>query len=894
MAIQCPHCLKKLGLPNIRSGRFNPECPNCGKAFIVRIQVLSEKESTKYQKQRSQEKRAVRKLKELRKQLATASITLNEAKDAAVAPTLATPSESSSIAVSASAFVASDESLLLSSPSDSHAANGPHPASLGGYRVLKELGKGGMGAVYLAKQNSLNRQVAIKTIRPQLASNPAFISRFTREAYAAAQLTHHNIVQVYDLAEDQGTHFFSMEYVDGKPLDKLLSERKQLEPRAAIGFVLQAARGLQFAHEHGMVHRDVKPANLLLNQHGIVKVADLGLVKTRDSADAPNGPVEPSSGDDHSVGITTIGDSLGTPSYMAPEQCENAAGVDHRADIYSLGCTLYALLTGRPPFTGRSSDEVIKQHMSSQVTPPINLVQSIPPALSDLSVRMLAKQPDARPKDLGDVIGQLEGMLEKGASPVARYADTLAHWMAHFRSSKLAMLRPRIIQGLYGITAVIGVFLIARLQLIAALSILAIPFVGTVAYVIVRGLFDQSHLVGQVRKLVFASRWVDYLVGLLSVGVFCAAIVISNLYIPAIVSILLGVAGAIGFYFGIDRSIESERKPTLQSARDVLRQMRLEGMDESSIQRIAAEACGEHWEEFFEHLFGYPAKRNMRKLLETERAGMRFVKYAVWRDKIVDAIDNRLDELEMARQRKRMRKVEMANLIAQGVSKADARKRAYEESEIAIEHSKAIRASSREFAVAGVERRRALKQLVSSARSGQSRRKISMIDRLRKLPNLALGGKSRFAFGVMLLLLGLAWLQQNQVFSGIQQAASSIGSMSDLKNVDVKQLGSNMATSISDRTNYEALPFLPGSLGELLGCIGTSLAGIALVITAPCRGVKSIALAIGGAAIAVLGPSLLSEYIPELPFSIPLLETSELAAFFIALLMTAACWWQSD
>jgi hypothetical protein len=206
----------------------------------------------------------------------------------------------------------------------------------------------------------------------------------------------------------------------------------------------------------------------------------------------------------------------------------------------------------------------------------------------------------------------------------------------------------------------------------------------------------------------------------------------------------------------------------------------------------------------------------------------------------------------------------------------------------------ALRASAREFALAGAERRRALKQLVSSARSGQTRRKFTILNRLQKLPKAAFGGKARFAFGVVLLVLGLAWLQHNQVFSGIQQAASSIGSVSDLSNVDVKQLGSNMASTISDRTTYEALPFLPGSLGELLGCIGTSLAGLALVLTAPCRGVKSTALAVGAAAMAVLGPSLLSEYIPELPFTVPLLQTSELAAFLIAVLLTAVCWWQSD
>ncbi len=896
MAIQCPHCLKKLGLRHVRAGRFDPKCPSCGSSFVVRIQVLSQEEFAKYRKQRSREKRAVRKLKKLDRQPKDAVLTLNEIAAENIAPTMMAGGESSSIPFSASAFVSSDAGLHEPSKNGSQTNDGSHPDSLGGYRVLKELGRGGMGAVYLAKQNSLNRQVAIKTIRPQLASNPAFISRFTREAYAAAQLTHHNIVQVYDLAEDHNIHFFSMEYIDGTALDKLLAERKKLEPRTAIGFILQAARGLQFAHEHGMVHRDVKPANLLLNQHGIVKVADLGLVKTQDSVDPLNNEaaatVESPGGS--APGITTVGDSLGTPSYMSPEQCENAAGVDHRADVYSLGCTMYALLTGRPPFVGRSSDEVIKQHMTAPVTPPINLVSSLPPALSDLNVRMLAKRPEERPADLAQVIAELEGMLEKGASPIAQYADTLSHWMTKYRICKLAMMRPRVIQGLYGLAAIVAVFLCARLQLIAALSIIAIPLVGTVAYVFVRGLLDRSHLIGQLRKLLFSSRWMDYAVALLCLCVFCGGIAVLNLYVPAILASVFGIAAAVGFYFGVDRVIESERQPTLQGANDTVRQMRLEGMDESSIQRIVAEACGEHWEEFFEQLFGYPAKRSMRKLLENERAGVRFRKHAVWRDKIVDAIDSRLDELEMSRQRKRMRKVEMAKLMAQGVPKSDARKRAYAESEVAIEHSMALRASAREFAMASAERRRALKNLVSSARAGNTRRNISIVVRLRKLSRSAFGGKVRFALGIALLVLGLAWLHHNQVFSQLQQTASSIGSVSHLTNVDVKEIGSSVAGNLSDRSNYQALPFLPAELGELLGCIGTTLAGLSLVLTAPCSGVKSIALAFGAASVAVLGPALLADYVPDLPFTIPLLQASELAAFIASGLLVAGCWWQSD
>ncbi|MFN9853726.1 MAG: serine/threonine-protein kinase, partial [Planctomycetota bacterium] len=167
---------------------------------------------------------------------------------------------------------------------------------LGGYRILRELGRGGMGSVYLAKQLSLDRSVALKTIQTEWASNPRVIARFIREAYAAAQLTHHNVVQIYDLGEDTGTNFFSMELVGGGSLDDLIKKSGKLDPKTAACFIAQAARGLKFAHDNGMIHRDIKPANLMLTSDGIVKVADMGLVKTPQHSDE-----ETSSGEDRNI-----------------------------------------------------------------------------------------------------------------------------------------------------------------------------------------------------------------------------------------------------------------------------------------------------------------------------------------------------------------------------------------------------------------------------------------------------------------------------------------------------------------------------------------------------------------------------------------------------------------
>ena len=239
MRINCPSCEKSLSLGHPKAGRYRPKCKYCSEPFDLRIDsdgipaLVGEPEARPFSADRE--------------------ITAEYQRE--------------------------------STPVETTYDAGSIPDRLGGYRVLRLLGCGAMGTVYEAKQISLDRLVALKTIRGQLAENPASLARFTREAYAAAQLTHHNVVQIYDFGEDAGLHFFSMEWVRGGPLTHLIREKGRLEPRLAASYTVQAARGLQFAHQHGMVHRDIKPANLLLTNDGIIKVADLGLVKIPDHGD---------------------------------------------------------------------------------------------------------------------------------------------------------------------------------------------------------------------------------------------------------------------------------------------------------------------------------------------------------------------------------------------------------------------------------------------------------------------------------------------------------------------------------------------------------------------------------------------------------------------------------
>jgi hypothetical protein len=261
------------------------------------------------------------------------------------------------------------------------------------YRVLGLLGQGGMGVVYKAVQQHMDRVVALKVIHRPLLACPDFVERFRREARAVARLRHPNIVLAHDADQAGDLHFLVMEYVEGTSLDLVVARRGFLPVAAACEYARQAALGLQHAHEQGLVHRDVKPHNLLLTPQGQVKVVDFGLAHLA-RADGPATPV-------------TSGPLLGTPDYTAPEQARDPSGVDVRADVYSLGCTLYFLLTGQPPFPGGTPLQKLLCHQERPPRPVTELRPDVPPALAALLGRLLAKDRARRPATPGEVASGL-------------------------------------------------------------------------------------------------------------------------------------------------------------------------------------------------------------------------------------------------------------------------------------------------------------------------------------------------------------------------------------------------------------------------------------------------------------------------------------------------------
>jgi serine/threonine protein kinase len=268
--------------------------------------------------------------------------------------------------------------------------------TLGDYQLIEKLGEGAMGAVWKAVEGSRKRTVALKVLFPHVANNPKLVQRLIREGQVMGQLDHPNIVQAFEVGEAGGYHYVAMEYISGQSMQKWLNDLgDQLMPVGdAVRITLDCARALAYAHAQGMVHRDIKPDNILLTKTGIVKVADLGMVKTHDE----------------DMSLTQTGHAVGTPWYMPIEQARNSKDIDGRSDIYALGCTLYAFLTGQPPFVGRTIVDVIQAKEKGTFDPARKTNVNVPEKLDLYIARMTAKLPKNRYQTCDEVIKDLEGL----------------------------------------------------------------------------------------------------------------------------------------------------------------------------------------------------------------------------------------------------------------------------------------------------------------------------------------------------------------------------------------------------------------------------------------------------------------------------------------------------
>lgn len=296
--------------------------------------------------------------------------------------------------------ITSSQLKRLSNPSDDSMSQSLQ--QIPGFQILQKIGAGAMASVYKARQLSLDRIVALKILPKRMSEDPEFVKRFYAEGRAAAKLNHNNIVQAIDVGEYGGYHYFVMEFVDGKTVYDELVKNRVYSEEAALNLIIQITRALQHAHERGFIHRDVKPKNIMITKDGTAKLADMGLA--RELSDVAAAEAEK-------------GRAFGTPYYISPEQVRGVPDVDSRADIYSLGATLYHMITGRVPFEGPNPSAIMQKHLKEPLVPPDHLNTKLSTGLAEVTERMMAKDRNQRYASAADVLVDLE-RVARGESPL--------------------------------------------------------------------------------------------------------------------------------------------------------------------------------------------------------------------------------------------------------------------------------------------------------------------------------------------------------------------------------------------------------------------------------------------------------------------------------------------
>jgi len=266
-----------------------------------------------------------------------------------------------------------------------------------GYKILGKIGAGAMAVVYKAKQLSLNRTVAIKILPRRFSENPEYVERFYKEGQAAGKLNHNNIVQAIDVGEAGGYHYFVMEYVEGKTLYEDIAAGKVFSEEEALDIVIQVARALAHSHACGLIHRDIKPKNIMINTAGVVKLADMGLARETTDIEAAE---------------SEAGRAYGTPYYIAPEQIRGEIDIDGRADIYGLGATFYHMVTGRVPFMADDPAAVMRKHLREKLIPPDHINTSLSAGTSEVIEVMMAKRKEERYNDAEELLADLEAVRD--------------------------------------------------------------------------------------------------------------------------------------------------------------------------------------------------------------------------------------------------------------------------------------------------------------------------------------------------------------------------------------------------------------------------------------------------------------------------------------------------
>lgn len=707
------------------------------------------------------------------------------------------------------------------------------PRIIGGYRVIRALGRGRLGPVVLARHRATGRPVALTVLRPEWACLPRFVSRLTRDAFAAAQVEHPNLVRLLEIGEAQGRVTFASQYVDGTTLAERVSRQKALPAREAVALVLQAARALLFAHGQGLTHGNVTPENLLVDEQGLTRLAGLGLVKTPQSVEADE------------AGAATAPIPVG-----APAQAEDAAATA-REDVRGLGRTLEHLITGQAP--GGDGPEGL-------------LARGVPANLVELVRGLTEARPGGEYDALTRVVPALERFLNARrpeTTPREEHTQVLSECVAAFRASPSARLRSRLVlRGSLVWALMVLMPVLARSPLLAV-SFLGLGLMTALAYFVVNGVTGEGDLFRQVRALVLESRGGDWLIGLAVAALFVTALVVLGLHWAWLAFGVVALTLAAAVHLLLDRKVEAERRGAVEEARAVLKGLRLQGVGEEGLRRFVRTTAGGRWEEFFEALFGYDAKLAARAPTERGVRGLARKPHAPWRDWIQGPIERRQGARRRERERALLQAIEERGFVAEGVNLLTARRKARRTADAMVAVAGEIRATAHapmspigaEVAdrptVAGAIRRASEtpEEVLIEHECGLVGPGASLIR------DLLLGARTRFLLGSALLAGCLLWVHQNGFISGAQikdvaaraiEAPDPLRALRDAR-IDVRAPGRTMPLD---------LPFLPHAAANLFRGFDAGAAGLILILSSMVRGSRVGLFAVPGAAIALFGWAL--------------------------------------
>lgn len=324
-----------------------------------------------------------------------------------------------------------------------------------GYKVIRKLGAGAMATVFLARQLSLDRLVAIKVLPKKFSNDPKFIERFYKEGRAAARLNDQHVVQAYDVGQAGENHYFVMEYVDGETVHDRLVRHKRLREQDAIEIVRQVALALRHAHAQGFIHRDIKPKNIMISRSGVVKLADLGLARAVSDKEAAE---------------AEAGKAYGTPYYISPEQVRGQVDIGPPADIYGLGATFYHMVTGRLPFEGKNPSEVMHKHLKASLVPPDHVNPQLSGGTAQIIEMMLAKHPRDRHHSAAELLEDLDAVAQ--GSPPLHAKPALDFGQVTATPTETASMTPVAVRpqrGQKGAVIVLGAMLVIAVAVIVAL-----------------------------------------------------------------------------------------------------------------------------------------------------------------------------------------------------------------------------------------------------------------------------------------------------------------------------------------------------------------------------------------------------------------------------------------